>query len=225
LKKIRIIIADDHTVVWSGLRTLLEQCTDFTVVGEAPDGQSALDLAKTKTPDVVILDISMPGMNGILAAERFRADHPEIGILILTIYDNEEYVNRLIHAGANGYVMKDAGRKELYDAVRAVGSGGTYFSPGISRIIVGEFVKHARTPNGTDGNGKPPLTRREGEILRLIAGGMTNPRIAEKLFLSIRTVNTHRVNLMRKLDIHDVAGLVRYAIQAGLIEVGRQEVP
>jgi len=221
MKKLRILIADDHSIVRKGLRSLLEQSAEFSVVGEAPDGRTALDLVKEKGPDVVILDISMPGMNGIEAAGLLRAGHPHIGILILTIYENEEYVNRLIQAGANGYVMKDADRNELYDAIRAVGSGGTYFSPGISRIIVGEFVKHARTPGAAAGNGKPALTPREWEVLRLIAEGLSNPKIAEKLFLSIRTVNTHRVNLMRKLDIHDVAGLVRYAVQAGLIDIGR----
>jgi DNA-binding NarL/FixJ family response regulator len=216
VRKIRILIADDHSVVREGLRALLGRVDDFTVVAEAADGDEAVRLIRDKKPDVAIVDISMPVMNGIEATRRIRKDTPGTKVLIFTIHENEEYVYQMVAAGANGYVLKDAGKNELIAAVRAIHSGGRFFSPGVSRLIIEEF---ARRSSATPAPAPPEnslLTGRESEILQHIASGLTNAEIAKKLFLSVRTVNTHRTNLMHKLDVHNTAGLVRYAMEKGL---------
>jgi DNA-binding NarL/FixJ family response regulator len=219
MKKIKILLADDHSVVRQGLRTLLQSAPEFSVIGEAANGEEAVRLAKTRPPDIVIIDISMPKLNGIEATRRIKENNPAAKVLILTIHENEEYVYQMIRAGANGYVLKNADKKELFAAVRAVAGGERFFSPGISKLIIDEFIKQAREQNAGKQSSAPHLTKRETEILRFIALGLTNKKIAEKLFLSIRTVNTHRTNLMQKLNIHDTAGLVRYAIQNGIVDV------
>jgi DNA-binding NarL/FixJ family response regulator len=221
MKKTRILIADDHDVVRGGLKMLLRSQADFSVVAEAADGEEAVRLADKHRPDVVILDISMPKLDGIEATRIIKMRHPEIHILILSVHQNEEYAHQVLKAGASGYLLKNAGRKEIAGAIRSVLSGKQSFSPGISQIIVDGFVNRAKAP--ADAGSHPAksagtLTDREVEVLRFIAQGLTNRQIAEKLFLSFRTVNTHRANLMQKLDIHDTAGLVRYAISTGLIK-------
>lgn len=219
MKPIRILIADDHSVVRSGLRTLLQRTTGFSVVAEAEDGEEAVRLAREHKPDVAILDISMPRLNGVEATRLIKQADPSIKVLILTIHESEEYVWQVIRAGANGYVLKNADRADLRAAVRSVFEGHRFFSPTVSDLIVGEFERRAHDDVATTPRSREPLTERETEVLRFVAQGMTNKEIAEKLALSIRTVNTHRTNLMRKLDLHDTAGLVRYAIQAGLVDV------
>lgn len=219
MKKIKILIADDHSVVRQGLRTLLQSAPEFSVIGEAANGEEAVRLAKARPPDIVIIDISMPKLNGIEATRRIKENNPAAKVLILTIHENEEYVYQMIRAGANGYVLKNADKKELFAAVRAVAGGEHFFSPGISKLIIDEFIKQAREQDAAKQSSAPHLTKRETEILRFIALGLTNKKIAEKLFLSVRTVNTHRTNLMQKLNIHDTAGLVRYAIQNGIVDV------
>lgn len=216
MKKIRILIADDHTVVRSGLRSLFASAPDFSVIGEAVNGEEAVQLASECKPDIVIIDISMPKLSGIEATRIMKKDNPELKVLILTIHESKGYVYQMIRAGANGYVLKNAGKEELFAAVRAVISGEPFFSPGISKLIIDEFIERAKS----EASQKPPpelLTKREVEILRYIAEGMTNQEIADKLFLSIRTVNTHRTNIMLKLNIHDTARLVRYAIEHGIV--------
>ena len=170
-------------------------------------------------PEVVIVDISMPRVNGVEATRLVKKRNPRTKVLILTMYDNDEYVHQMVRVGADGYVLKNADKKELFAAVRTVAEGKRYFSPGISELMIDEFVKHSRESTNSSEAKVVPLTKREIEILRYIAHGLTNKRIAEKIYLSVRTVNTHRNNLMQKLDIHDIAGLVRYAIRNGVIEL------
>src|SRR5512140_3496876 len=224
MKKTRILIADDHDVVRSGLKMLLRSHASFSIVAEAADGEEAVRLTDKHLPDIAILDISMPKMDGIEATKQIKEQHPEVKVLILSVHENEEYAYQVLRAGASGYVLKNSGEKEIFDAIRSALSGERFFSPGISKIIVDGFVARSEAPsvgerkNQRTGS-KQDLTEREVEVLRFIAQGLTNRQIADQLCLSFRTVNTHRANLMQKLDIHETAGLVRYAINAGLIKL------
>jgi two-component system response regulator NreC len=225
MKKTRILIADDHDVVRSGLKMLLRSHADFSIVAEAADGEEAVRLTDQHRPDVAILDISMPKLDGISATKMIKENHPEVKVLILTVHENEEYAYQVLKAGASGYILKNAGKKEIFEAVRSVLSGDRFFSPGISKIIVDGFVKRSKEVNAGEPGGrrtgsKQDLTEREIQILQFIAQGLTNRQIADHLCLSFRTVNTHRANLMQKLDIHDTAGLVRHAITTGLVKLG-----
>lgn len=221
-KKTRILIADDHDVVRSGLRALLHSFPDFAVIAEAADGEQAVRLAAERKPDVILMDISMPRLDGIEATTHIIEQQPDARVVILSVHEDEEYVRRILKAGARGYVLKNARRKEIAQAVRSALSGERFFSPGISRIIVDGYIKRSAEPPFTqqqpETKGDQRLTKRELEILGLIATGLTNKQIADQLFLSFRTVNTHRTNIMQKLDIHDTAGLVRHAISIGLLQ-------
>ena len=223
MKKTRLLIADDHSVVRDGLRLVLKSSPEFTIVGEAQDGQEAVDLAQRHKPDVVIMDISMPRLNGIDATVILKKQNPAIKVVILTVHEEEEYVYQILRAGANGYVLKSAGKKEIFEAIKSAMTGERFFSPGVSNIIIESFVKRAQETTADPGvvaeRQGQGLTRRETEVLQFIAQGYTNRKIAETLFLSIRTINTHRTNLMQKLDIHDTARLVRYAIETGLVKL------
>lgn len=219
MKRSKILIADDHSIVRDGLKNLVRGSQELSLVGEAADGETAVRLASLKMPDLAILDISMPKLNGIEATRLIKQQHPEMKILILTIHEDEEYVYQIIRAGADGYMIKNAEKKEILAAIRAVLHEEPFFSPGISRLIIEKFIKKAkeqdRRVSSTDDN----LTGREREVLELIAQGQTSRQIAQKLFLSLSTVNTHRANLMQKLNIHDTAGLVRYAVQHGMVHL------
>jgi DNA-binding NarL/FixJ family response regulator len=219
MKKIKIVIADDHAVVRDGLSLLLKSAPEFSVVGEASGGAEAIALIEKRKPDIVILDISMPKMSGIEATKIIRQTNPSIKILILTIHENEEYVHQMVQAGANGYVLKESGKKELFAAIRSIVAGDRFFSPRISKIMIDEFIKQAQDHEEAHPPSKHSLTKRETEVLRYIAQGLSNPKIAKNLFLSVRTVDTHRTNLMHKLNIHDTAGLVRYAIENGIVSI------
>lgn len=223
MKKTRIIIADDHSVVRSGLRLLLQSSPDFTVVAEAEDGEEAVALVDRHKPDVVIMDISMPKLNGIEATGIMKQSSPDLKIIILTVHEDEEYVYQMLRAGASGYVLKSAGKKEIFAAIESALSGERFFSPGISKLIIEGFIKRDKeqlqAQEQLQSHSKQQLTKREIEVLQYIAQGFTNRKIAEALFLSIRTINTHRTNLMQKLDIHDTARLVRYAIETGLVKL------
>ncbi len=225
MRKTRILIVDDHDVVRSGLKALLRTSEEYAVVGEAADGEEALRLVDELTPDIVLTDISMPRLDGIGATRLITQRHPQVKVIVLTVYEDEEYVYQILRAGASGYLLKNASKVQIFEAIEAVMSGERFFSPGISRLIVDGFLKRAAvqetaeppTPTGTG------LTKRELEVLRFIALGLTNREIAEKLFLSFRTVNTHRANIMQKLDIHDTAGLVRHAIATGVVDMKNEE--
>lgn len=218
MKKTKVLIADDHSIVRDGLRALFRRTQEFSIVGEAADGETAVRVASLKKPDVAILDISMPKLNGIEATRIIKQRYPNMKVLILTIHEDEEYVYQIIRAGANGYMLKNAEKKEILAAVRAVLNEEPFFSPGIGKLIIEKFIKRAKEQEEPKSAQKHVLTTREQQILQLIAQGLTSREIATKLFLSLNTVNTHRGNLMQKLDIHDTASLVRYALHHGMVK-------
>lgn len=216
MARIRVLVADDHAIVREGVRMILGQEPDIEVVGEAGDGQQALDLVATVHPQVVIMDISMPGVGGIEATQRLKATHPEVQVLALTMHEDETYVFQLLRAGAAGYVLKRAAAQDLVQAVRAAARGEAFLYPSIARKVVEDYLK--RVESGEERERYDGLTTREKEILTLIAQGLSNQQIAEKLFISIKTVQTHRAHILEKLGLHDRTELVRYAIRKGLIQ-------
>ncbi|MSU60929.1 MAG: response regulator transcription factor [Pedosphaera sp.] len=209
----RILLADDHALVRAGIRSLLEKLPAFEVVGEASTGHEALELAEKLRPNLVLLDITMSGLNGLEVVERLNKSHPTIKVLILSMHTNEEYAVRALRSGAAGYMIKDAAAMELELAIQAVMREGTYLSPAISRVLVDKLLTQTQ-PGATSA---PVLTPRQREILQLLAEGKFAKEIAFQLHLSVKTVETHRAQLMERLNIHDVPGLVRYAIRTGLI--------
>jgi len=221
MEKIRILLADDHTLIRNGIATLLQSYPDIEVVGEAQDGVEAVKKTTEIKPDVVVIDVSMPKLSGIEATKAIRKEHPDIHVLVLTMHENEEYVYQILKSGAAGYVLKSAGKEELSAAIRAVAKGEKFFSARVSEIVAECYVRRAEGRELPLEAGKVPLTKREQEILGLVVQGLTNQQIADQLCISPRTVDTHRTNIMQKLDIHDVANLVRYAIEHGITSVGR----
>lgn len=219
MKKISLLFADDHAIVRDGLRSLFKSDPHVVVVGEARDGREAIDLVEKTRPDVAVLDISMPNVNGVEATRIIKKVHPATRVLILTIHENEEFIQELIAAGADGYVLKNAEKKEIFEGVRAVARGGSFFSPRVSAVLLDSIVRRTRTHGTLVGGGSDRLTSREIEILRLIAEGLTSKQIADRLYISATTVNSHRTNMMKKLNIHETVGLVRYAIGKKLVEV------
>jgi len=214
MSKIRILLADDHPMVRSGLIKLLEPYKEFVIVGEAGDGEEAVEMTKKLQPDIVIIDLSMPKLSGIEATKLIRKNNPITKVLVLTMHDNEEYVYQIFKCGAGGYMLKNSGKDDLAAAIRAVAKGETFFSPRVSEIMVNAYLRKADVREGLPlSNEDIPLTKREREILFYIAEGLNNSQIAERLFISARTVDTHRTNIMQKLDIHDAANLVRYAMK------------
>lgn len=200
-----------------GIRRLLAAEPDIVVVGEAADGHAAVDLTETLRPDVVCMDISMPGLSGLEATRQIKARLPEVGIVVLTMHEDEAYFYELVKAGASGYVLKRASARDLVDAVRAVAGGHTFLHPLIAQRLVSE---HERTGGRDDDRRRyDGLTERERQVVRLIANGKTNREIAEALHISVKTVETHRTHIMEKLDLHDRAHLVRYAVRKGLIDL------
>ena len=212
---IRILLADDHTVVRDGLRALLEKQPDMTVVGEAADGRETVQLTSELTPDVVVMDIAMPNMNGIEATRRIVEKHPGTGVVILSMHHDESYVIRSLKAGARAYLLKDAMKAELIDAIHAVAEGKSFFSPKISRILQEDYVQ-ALGRKGAD-DSYELLTDREREILQLVAEGKTNKEIANTLNLSLYTVDTHRTHILQKLNLHSVPEVILYAVRKGII--------
>ena len=212
--KIRVILADDHAVLRDGLRLLLERESDITVVGEAGDGDEAVKKTFQLNPDVVVLDIGMPKVSGIEAARMIKQKQPSIGILALTVYEDDEHVFNLLKAGASGYLLKKAAGVELANAVRAVKNGEFVFSPSVGEKLLSTFLQE---PKHGDVSLPDGLTKREVEVLKLVAEGATNKEIADRLFISAKTVESHRANIFRKLDIHDRIQAAIYAIRKGLI--------
>jgi DNA-binding NarL/FixJ family response regulator len=217
-EKIKVVFADDHGIVRDGLRALFKSDPEFVIVGEATDGQEAVKLVEKHRPNVAVLDISMPNLNGIEATAIIKKNYPDTKVLILTIHDSEEYIQEMIMAGADGYVVKNAEKREIFDGVRTVASGQTFFSPSVSKVLLESIVRKTRNKETLSLN-PDRLTKRETEILRLIADGMTSKQIAEKLSLSVTTVTSHRSNIMKKLGIHETVGLIKYAIQKNLVTV------
>ena len=219
MQKITVLLADDHTVVRAGLRALLEAEEDINVVGESENGREAVRMAKHLQPDVVVMDIAMPSLNGLEATRQVTRESPKSRVLILSSYSNDEYVQQLTDAGATGYLVKQTAAQDLVAAIREVKKGNAFFSPAISKRLLEHFRTMVNRPPGERKSTK--LTPRELEVLQLVAEGYANKQIAAELFISIKTVEKHREQLMRKLDIHDVAGLTRYAITNGIIETAQ----
>ena len=208
---IRVVLADDHRLVREALRVTLERERDIVIVGEATDGRAALEVVRAEKPDVVVLDVAMPELNGVDAAARIHARHPEVKILALSAHADKRYVLEMLNSGAAGYVSKSAAGRELVQAIRAVAQGGCY----LSAELAGAVVEGIRD-NRTGGNATRPLGPREREVLQLIAEGHRSPAIAARLFISVATVEAHRRNIMRKLDLHTMAELTKFAIREGL---------
>lgn len=216
MAKIKVLVADDHAIVREGVRMILGKEQDIDVVGEAGHGEQALEMAAKLRPQVVVMDISMPGMGGIEATQRLRAQYPDIHVLVLTMHEDESYVFQLLRAGASGYVLKRAAAQDLVQAVRAAAKGEAFLYPSVARKVVEDYLK--RVESGEEKNRYDGLTTREKEILTHIAQGLSNQQIAGKLYISIKTVQTHRAHILEKLGLHDRTELVRYAIRKGLIE-------
>jgi DNA-binding NarL/FixJ family response regulator len=223
----RILLVDDHTLFRAGIQALLENMAGMQIVAEASDGREALRLVEAHRPDLVLMDIGMAGLNGLEATARIAKEFPYVRVIILSMHLNEEYVLQALRAGAAGYLLKESGPVELELAIKAVTQGETYLSPAVSKRVVEDYLRRvsgespAAEPDKPDqaGEGSPyeQLTPRQREILQLIAEGKTSKEIAQILQLSIKTVEMHRTQLMERLDIHDIAGLVRYAIRVGLV--------
>lgn len=214
MKSVRVLIADDHTLVRAGIRALLEKLPEVEVVTEASDGRDALQMVKTHQPDVVLMDIAMPGLNGLEATRRMVKEFPKSNVLILSMHASEEYVCQALNAGAAGYLLKGAELAELVLAIRAITRGEMYLSPPISKQVIKDYLRRV----GGEETLLERLTSRQREVLQLIAEGATTKEIAATLHISVKTVETHRAQLMERLDIHDVVGLVRYAIKIGLTQ-------
>ena len=212
MKSIRLLLADDHTLVRAGIRSLLEKVPGVEVVGEASDGHEALDLVRLHRPSVVVTDLAMPGLNGLELVSRVTREFPGVRVVILSMHGTEPYVIQALRAGASAYLLKDSAPVELEVALRTVARGETYLSPPISRQVIEDYRRRVSSETSP----LEQLTPRQREILQLISEGHTTRAIAGRLHVSVKTVETHRQQLMDRLDIHDVPGLVRFAIRVGL---------
>lgn len=213
---IRILLADDHRILREGICALIQDQADMQVIGESEDGLDTMKKVAQLNPDVVVMDIAMPLLNGLEATRQIRRDFPQVRVLILTMHENEEYIRQVLAAGALGYVLKDAAARDLLGAIRSVFQGEAVLSPAITRLVIEDYLRWGdiRPEDTTDG-----LTPREREVLQLIAEGYTNKEIAEIMSLSVKTVQSHRTNLMNKLDLHDRGDLIKYAIQKKIIDI------
>jgi DNA-binding NarL/FixJ family response regulator len=217
MPKIRVLVVDDHTIVRDGICALLRLAGDIEVVGEAANGREALEMAKKLMPDVVLMDIAMPNMDGLEATRRIRKEFPKVKVLVLTQYDDKEYVFPVIEAGASGFLSKTAASSELVSGIRSVYRGDSFLSPSAARILVEDYQQEASIRKEQDPYKQ--LTDREREILKLLAEGYTTRKIADMLVISVKTVEGHKTNLMSKLDIHNRTDLVKYALRKGIITV------
>jgi DNA-binding NarL/FixJ family response regulator len=215
MKKLRILLADDHTVMRSGLRALLERHDNFEIVGEAANGREAVSLAVSVLPDVAIMDVGMPLLNGIEATKGLLKQSPSIGVVILSMHSDETYVMRSLQAGARGYLLKDSAAADLLAAINAVSQGKSFFSSAIRRLLAEDYVRVLRQKGEVDSY--ELLTTREREILQLLAEGKTNKEVAAALYISPYTVETHRGNILEKLGLHSPAELILYAVRKGII--------
>lgn len=214
--KIRILLADDHTILRAGLKMMLNAQPDMEVVGEAQDGRQAIQEAQRLQPDIILMDITMPDMNGIEATKQIKKVLPDVKVLVLTMHEHDEYIFQALRAGASGYMLKEAADTELISALHVILSGQFYLSPAAQSVMVGDYLQRSRT--GDEKDSYSSLTEREREILKLVAEGFTNNQIAERLVISPKTVDTHRTHIMDKLNLHSRAELVKYAMRRGLLE-------
>jgi two-component system response regulator NreC len=217
MSKIKLLLVDDHRVVRAGLRMLFMAEEDMEIVGEADDAEQALPAIRELEPDVVIMDVAMPGMSGIEATRRIKEANPDIAVLALTMHEGEQYFFEMLNAGASGYIPKRAAPDDLVSAIRVVSQGNVFLYPTLAKLLVKDFLHRSETaiPSKADA-----LTPREREVLTLIAEGHTNRKIAHALTISVKTVDRHRENIMRKLNLHNRVELVKFAIEKGLITVG-----
>ncbi len=218
MASVRLLLVDDHAVLRAGLRMLLSADPELQIVGEAETGSEGVRMAEELRPDVVLMDISMPDMNGIEATRRIKACCPDIAVLALTMHEDDQYFFEMLSAGASGYVPKRAAPNELIGAIHAVSGGGMFLFPSVARVLVNEYLQRRDAPSA-GARGFEELTEREREVLALIAEGHSNQDIADALVISVKTVNRHRENIMAKLNLHSRVELVRYAIEKGLIEL------
>jgi two-component system response regulator NreC len=216
-KRIRLLLADDHAVLRSGLRMLLDVQPDMEVVGEAANGVEAVREALASRPDVVLMDVAMSGEGGLEATRRIKQRAPEIKVLVLSMYDDESYLRRALEAGASGYALKRAADTDLLSAIRAVARDEVYLHPALTRVLVTDLLGHDPSTRGGARRDEPHLSEREVEVLRLVALGHTNQEIADSLYLSVKTVESYKGRLMEKLGLRGRAALVRYAVEAGLL--------
>lgn len=212
--RIRVIIADDHPVVRKGIRAMLEMQPEVTILGEASNGTEALEKCRELRPDIILLDISMPEMNGLEVAGRMKDTSPNTKVILLTMHEEEEYFFHALSVGASGYMVKGDRAEDLVSAILSVAQGGVYLQPSLAKELVGDYLR-SKASNAYEG-----LTQREGEVLLLIAEGLTNKQIGERLYISVTTVQTHRANLMEKLNLHSQADLIKYAIRKGILKSG-----
>jgi len=215
LPPIRILLADDHSILREGLRMLLDRQDEFAVVGDASNGREAVEMAEKHDPDVVIMDLAMPGLNGIEATRRIIARSPRTAVVILSMHSDESYILRSLKAGARGYLLKDSLKADLLDAVRAAVRGKSFFSPKVSQVLKEEYVNELEARGAEDT--WELLTDREREILQLVAEGKTNKEIAALLNISIYTIDTHRSHILQKLNLHSAPELILYAVRKGII--------
>jgi DNA-binding NarL/FixJ family response regulator len=215
MTRLRVFLADDHAVVREGLKALINTQPDMEVIGEAADGASTCEQVAHLLPDVVVLDVSMPGLSGAQAAERLRRECPKVKVLTLTFYEDKGYLRQLLEAGVAGYVLKRAAAAELIRAIRTVAAGGVYLDPALAGKVVGGFV---RKPAGHSASKEADLSERETEVVRLVAAGHSNKEIASKLEIGVKTVETYKARSLEKLGLHSRADLVRYALQQGWLQ-------
>jgi len=216
MKKARVLLVDDHAILREGIKALLEKQENIEVVAEAANGREAVSKVVQFHPDVVVLDISMPLMDGLEATRQMKRESPDVKILVLTMHDDEEYFFQLLRAGASGYVTKRAVSRDLVSAIEAVYRGESFFCPSMARSLLSNYLRLARNIEHIE---QEELTPREREIVKLIAEGHTNQQIAALLHRSVKTIESHRANILRKLGIHDSTGLVKYAVRKKLIEI------
>ncbi|UCB52045.1 MAG: response regulator transcription factor [Candidatus Zixiibacteriota bacterium] len=217
MKKIKLLVADDHKIFRQGIKKLLEEESDLQVVGEASDGRDAVKKATELKPDVILMDIAMANLNGLEATRHIKKQLPSAKVIMVTMHKNEEYVLQSFQAGASGFILKEGAVEELVSAIRSIHSDKSFLSPSISKTLIDAYMRKMET-----GKTETPfdlLTDREREVLQLIAEGYTNREVAKSLFISVKTVEAHRAHIMQKLNIHDIAKLVKYAIQKGLVDL------